>query len=155
MHHATFVLPRKIAGAVKQHIRIPGGRDEFLGGQIGLTQIAKRQPFTGGKQFTRLTHGHRLQISAQHKHIGAADRFADGQRQAQFGLGARNGMAAGEGCVFRRPIAVDHGQVRAGRHHACHRCRRHYIAAGQQLAQGGKIGRSRIGHGMKQTRRQP
>ena len=155
VHHAARVLPGQIAGAVQHHARIPRGGDKFFRRHIRLAQIAQCQPLTRRKQFARLAHRHGLQIWPQHKHIGAADGFANRQRQPQFRLGARNGMATGEGGVFRRAVTVDDRQVRARRHHAGHARRRHHVAPGQQLAQGGKIAGPRIGHGMKQPRRQP
>ena len=155
MHHTLRILAYQIAGAVQHHIRVPRGRDKFLSRKVWLAQIAKRQPLACGKQFTRLAHGYGLHIRPQNKDIRAADGPANRQRQAQFGLGAGNGMAAGKGGIFCRAIAVDHSQVRAGRHHAGHRRGRHHIAAGQQLAQGGKIAGPCIGHGMKQPCRQP
>ena len=86
---------------------------------------------------------------------GAADRPPDGQWRTTFCLGQRDLVAAGEGGVFRRTVAVDHLQIWAGHHHARHPCGRHHIAPGQQMGQRGKGFGRLVGHGVKQPCRQP
>ena len=125
-----------VAGAIDRILRITCHRigDESLTCQFRLVQIAESESIAGGQQFAGDSHGHGLQMFINDVHASVGDRPADENGSGRWRF-EWHVVAAGEGRILCRAIAVDQSAMRVSGLHPDDVGHRQDISAGQQLLQ--------------------
>ena len=155
LHHPIGQPAGAVPGAV--HPRAGDGRervgDEALGRGGRVAQVAARHAVAARVQLAGHADGERRPGSIQHVDARVADGAADGHGPAAPRLVHR--VAAGEGRVLRRPVAVDEPQRGEAVAHAAHGLHRQHVAAGQELAHAAQVVQPLLHHHLEQAGRQP
>ena len=119
-----------------------------------MIPVAKEQSIATGQQFTRHTRGHEAQILVDDVNASVGDRPSDGDRPTCPVLW-RNGVAAGEGRVLCRTVAIDQTGVGQALQCLLHVRHRQHISAGQQMTQAAQVLDPLVHHEIEKTRREP
>ena len=132
---AVGTPPREVAGAV--HHRAGSGIErigpEFFGGGERVSQVATRDAVAAGEQLARDPRRHGLATWVEQVHACIRDRLADRHGVVQP-FTRLHSVAASEGRVLRRPVAVDDDTVPLRVEQALHMRDRQHVASGQHLA---------------------
>jgi hypothetical protein len=86
-----------------------GVGEETTGGQTGVAQVSPGEPEASGVQLSPVAVRHGVQLVVQEVDSGAVDGCSD--RHRSIGGVLKDRMAAGEGGVLSRPVAVDRPQA--------------------------------------------
>ena len=132
---AVGAVARQISGAVKPRPRriAPRVGYEALGGDVRTVQVAARQPVATRVQLAHHADLQRTQLGIEHERLGVRDRPADRHGGVQ-GIIRTDPVAAGEGGVLGRAVAINEAAGRQLSHHLPRHRHREHIAAGKQLA---------------------
>ena len=128
--------------------------NELLGGQSGAVDVPPRQSRSGGTELSGGPHRHRPLLGIENENGGVLDRPADRDGVPDLGKRAHR-IAAGEGRILGRAVAVD--QCRPGQRaqHGLHVRHREHVAAGQELLDRGQGRQALFDHLVKERRGQP
>ncbi len=144
--------PGPVPGVVQRPAIRPG--TEGPGGQLRLVQVAERHAVSAGAQLALPARGNRLPFQVQDGDGGAANRTADGHRRVR-GVVTRDAVAAGEGGVLGRAVAVDQRGAGQGGQRLGHVRRGQHVPAREQLPHRRQRGQALLHHGVEQPAGEP
>ena len=151
---------RQVAGLVDARSRLgvrgrgPRVGDEPLGGQLGAAEIAARHAVAAGQELAGHADRHRPERAVDQAHPRVGDRPADRHALAR-GDRRRDRVAAGEGGVLGRAVAVDQAAAGQLRESPVDRVGGQHVAAGEELPHAAQDADPALDHLVEEAGGQP